>query len=157
MFENLMPLGIFCTFPQPFLSTLGGFIDQIVGTAILMAGIFAIGDDDNKTIDEGTPSTHYNLDSLPNIHLLNLLLCSSAGKPFAVALLVVNLPQSNPPLIHLHGPLPLTRLQLEWRLALTLGSTLFYTFYKEIVLNQAILASKNPTAFICKKKSLYWC
>jgi hypothetical protein len=57
-----MPLGIFCTFPQPFLSTLGGFIDQVVGTAILMAGIFAIGDDDNKTIDEGTPSTHYNID-----------------------------------------------------------------------------------------------
>jgi len=55
---------IFCTFPQPFLSVIGGFIDQVVGTALLMAGIFAIGDERNKTIDEGS-------------------------KPFAVALLVV--------------------------------------------------------------------
>ncbi len=37
--------GIFATYPQPFLSTFpGGFIDQIVGTAILMGVIFAIAD-----------------------------------------------------------------------------------------------------------------
>ena len=37
--------GIFATYPRPFLSTFpGGFIDQVVGTAILMAGIFAISD-----------------------------------------------------------------------------------------------------------------
>jgi MIP family channel proteins len=37
--------GIFATYPRPFLSTFpGGFIDQVVGTAILMAVIFAISD-----------------------------------------------------------------------------------------------------------------
>lgn len=37
--------GIFATYPRPFLSTFpGGFVDQVVGTAILMAGIFAISD-----------------------------------------------------------------------------------------------------------------
>lgn len=37
--------GIFATYPQPFLSTLpGGFVDQIVGTALLVLGIFAITD-----------------------------------------------------------------------------------------------------------------
>ena len=37
--------GIFATYPRPFLSTFpGGFIDQVVGTAMLMAGIFAISD-----------------------------------------------------------------------------------------------------------------
>ena len=37
--------GIFATYPRPFLSVFpGGFIDQVVGTAILMAGIFAISD-----------------------------------------------------------------------------------------------------------------
>ena len=30
--------GIFATYPQPFLSTMGGFIDQVVGTALLMVG-----------------------------------------------------------------------------------------------------------------------
>ena len=37
--------GIFSTYPRPFLSTFpGGFVDQVVGTAILMAGILAISD-----------------------------------------------------------------------------------------------------------------
>jgi MIP family channel proteins len=37
--------GIFATYPRPFLSTFpGGFIDQVVGTAILMGVIFAISD-----------------------------------------------------------------------------------------------------------------
>jgi len=36
--------GIFATYPQPFLSLAGGFVDQVVGTALLMLGIFAIGD-----------------------------------------------------------------------------------------------------------------
>lgn len=37
--------GIFATYPRPFLSTFpGGFIDQVVGTAILMGVIFAIAD-----------------------------------------------------------------------------------------------------------------
>src|SRR5262245_57368772 len=29
--------GIFATYPQPFLSIAGGFVDQVVGTALLMA------------------------------------------------------------------------------------------------------------------------
>ncbi|HUL80403.1 MAG TPA: MIP family channel protein [Vicinamibacteria bacterium] len=37
--------GVFATYPQPFLSVFpGGFVDQVVGTALLMLGIFAIGD-----------------------------------------------------------------------------------------------------------------
>ena len=44
--------GIFATYPQPFLSTMGGLIDQIVGTALLMAGVLAITDERNA----GPPS-----------------------------------------------------------------------------------------------------
>ena len=40
--------GIFATYPQPFLSILGGFIDQVVGTALLMATILAVGDQRNN-------------------------------------------------------------------------------------------------------------
>jgi MIP family channel proteins len=41
--------GIFATYPQPFLSTLGGFIDQVVGTALLTATILAVIDERNNT------------------------------------------------------------------------------------------------------------
>ncbi len=34
--------GIFSTYPQPFLSTIGGLTDQILGTALLLFVIFAI-------------------------------------------------------------------------------------------------------------------
>jgi MIP family channel proteins len=40
--------GIFATYPQPFLSTMGGFIDQVVGTALLMAILLAITDQRNN-------------------------------------------------------------------------------------------------------------
>jgi MIP family channel proteins len=40
--------GIFATYPQPFLSTFGGFIDQVVGTAVLMAAILAFTDQRNN-------------------------------------------------------------------------------------------------------------
>lgn len=36
--------GIFCTFPAITTSYLPGFIDQIIGTAVLMFGILSIGD-----------------------------------------------------------------------------------------------------------------
>jgi MIP family channel proteins len=41
--------GIWATYPQAFLSVFpGGFIDQIVGTALLVLLIFALGDDRNQ-------------------------------------------------------------------------------------------------------------
>jgi MIP family channel proteins len=40
--------GIFATYPQPFLTTVGGFVDQVVGTALLMATILAITDQRNN-------------------------------------------------------------------------------------------------------------
>jgi MIP family channel proteins len=40
--------GIFSTYPQPFLSSLGGLADQIFGTAILLLVIMAIGDARNN-------------------------------------------------------------------------------------------------------------
>ena len=36
--------GIFATYPQPFLSIIGGLVDQIVGTALLIAGVLALSD-----------------------------------------------------------------------------------------------------------------
>lgn len=36
--------GIFATYPQPYLSTLGGLIDQIIGTMLLLLVIRALGD-----------------------------------------------------------------------------------------------------------------
>jgi MIP family channel proteins len=39
--------GIFATYPQPYLSIAGGFIDQVVGTALLMAAILAVTDQKN--------------------------------------------------------------------------------------------------------------
>ena len=40
--------GVFATYPQPFLTTLGGFIDQVVGTALLMVGVLAVTDQRNN-------------------------------------------------------------------------------------------------------------
>jgi MIP family channel proteins len=40
--------GIFATYPQPFLSNVpGGLVDQVVGTALLLLVIFALGDAKN--------------------------------------------------------------------------------------------------------------
>jgi len=39
--------GIWATYPQPWLSPMGGLIDQIVGTAVLMIVIFALSDSKN--------------------------------------------------------------------------------------------------------------
>jgi MIP family channel proteins len=40
--------GIFATYPQPFLSLAGGFVDQVVGTALLMCGVLAVTDSRNS-------------------------------------------------------------------------------------------------------------
>jgi MIP family channel proteins len=46
--------GIWATYPQPFLSTFpGGFIDQVVGTALLVAVIFGISDSRNSPAPAG--------------------------------------------------------------------------------------------------------
>ena len=47
--------GIFATYPQSFLSLSGGFLDQVVGTALLMLGIFAISDRRNAAPAAGGP------------------------------------------------------------------------------------------------------
>jgi MIP family channel proteins len=48
--------GIFATYPQPFLSAFpGGFVDQVVGTGLLLLGIFAIGDRRNAGPATGGP------------------------------------------------------------------------------------------------------
>ncbi len=39
--------GIFATYPQAFLSTLGGLVDQAVGTALLMCSVLALTDQRN--------------------------------------------------------------------------------------------------------------
>jgi MIP family channel proteins len=44
---DLGTAGVFATYPQPWLSTFGGLIDQIVGTALLICVLFAIGDQRN--------------------------------------------------------------------------------------------------------------
>ena len=41
--------GIFSTYPAPYLSTFGGFVDQFIGTMMLMLVISAIGDARNNT------------------------------------------------------------------------------------------------------------
>src|SRR6185436_9308289 len=46
--------GIWATYPQPFLSVFpGGFVDQVVGTALLVAVIFAITDTRNSPAPAG--------------------------------------------------------------------------------------------------------
>lgn len=47
--------GIFATYPQPYLSIAGGFVDQVVGTALLMLGILAISDRRNAGPASGGP------------------------------------------------------------------------------------------------------
>lgn len=42
--------GIFATYPQPYLSTVGGLVDQIVGTALLVIVIFAASDARTGTV-----------------------------------------------------------------------------------------------------------
>ena len=39
--------GIFATYPKPYLSIAGGFVDQVVGTMLLMVGVLAVTDQKN--------------------------------------------------------------------------------------------------------------
>ncbi len=47
--------GVFSTYPQGYLSLGGGFVDQLVGTALLLLGIFAISDRRNAGPAAGGP------------------------------------------------------------------------------------------------------
>ncbi|XP_063804007.1 aquaporin-10 [Pseudophryne corroboree] len=44
---------IFSSYPAPYLSTWNGFLDQVMGTAMLMIGILAICDPRNKPVPKG--------------------------------------------------------------------------------------------------------
>lgn len=46
-------VGIFATYPQPYLSLANGFFDQVMGTFILLIGIFAITDTKNSEVKAG--------------------------------------------------------------------------------------------------------
>lgn len=46
--------GIFSTFPAPYLSLTGGFIDQVLGTAMLLLGLSALSDRRNSPSSAGT-------------------------------------------------------------------------------------------------------
>ena len=45
--------GIWATYPQPWLSTLGGLIDQIVGTAVLVIVVFGLSDPRKSPVAPG--------------------------------------------------------------------------------------------------------
>jgi MIP family channel proteins len=45
--------GIWATYPQPFLSTMGGVVDQVVGTALLVGVILGITDSRNSAPPAG--------------------------------------------------------------------------------------------------------
>ena len=45
--------GIFATYPKPYLSVMGGLVDQIVGTALLVGCIFAVTDRRNSAPPDG--------------------------------------------------------------------------------------------------------
>ncbi|KAF7208290.1 aquaporin-7 isoform X2 [Nothobranchius furzeri] len=40
--------GIFATYPAPYLSLMGGFVDQVIGTAMLLLCLMALSDQKNK-------------------------------------------------------------------------------------------------------------
>ena len=42
--------GIWATYPQPYLSIAGGFVDQVVGTALLLIGLMALIDAQNANL-----------------------------------------------------------------------------------------------------------
>jgi MIP family channel proteins len=45
--------GIFATYPQPYLTLGRGFLDQVVGTFLLLLGVFAITDPYNAEMEKG--------------------------------------------------------------------------------------------------------
>ncbi|XP_007554332.1 aquaporin-7 [Poecilia formosa] len=67
--------GIFATYPAPYLSVLGGFVDQVFGTAILMLCLTALGDEKNKPAAKGAESIFVGL----LVVLIGISLGSNSG------------------------------------------------------------------------------
>ncbi|XP_061543891.1 aquaporin-7 isoform X1 [Phycodurus eques] len=66
---------IFATYPAPYLSLLGGFIDQVFGTAMLLLCMMALSDQKNKPATAGTEPTTVGLLVL----LIGISLGSNSG------------------------------------------------------------------------------
>lgn len=66
---------IFATYPAPYLSTLGGFVDQVVGTALLLLVILALFDNNNLRVPKGLEPVVIGL----HILLLGLALGVNCG------------------------------------------------------------------------------
>ncbi|XP_051786113.1 aquaporin-7 [Erpetoichthys calabaricus] len=69
--------GIFATYPAPYLSVAGGFIDQVVGTAVLLLCIQAINDQKNCSALSGTSPLVTGL----LVALIGISLGSNSGYP----------------------------------------------------------------------------
>lgn len=50
---SLNTAGIFSTFPNEFLGVFGGFLDQVLGTAVLIMVVMAISDKKNNDLSKG--------------------------------------------------------------------------------------------------------
>ncbi|XP_077429057.1 aquaporin-7 [Vanacampus margaritifer] len=66
---------IFATYPAPYLSLMGGFIDQVFGTAMLLLGLMALSDQKNKPAAAGSEPTIVGLLVL----LIGISLGSNSG------------------------------------------------------------------------------
>ncbi|XP_061641302.1 aquaporin-7 isoform X2 [Phyllopteryx taeniolatus] len=66
---------IFATYPAPYLSLLGGFIDQVFGTAMLLLCMMALSDQKNKPAPAGSEPTTVGLLVL----LIGISLGSNSG------------------------------------------------------------------------------
>ncbi|UYV60301.1 AQP3 [Cordylochernes scorpioides] len=71
---------IFATYPQPYVSTGIGFLDQVVGTAALVLAICAITDDRNMAVPKGLVPLAIGL-SLLLVQLVFGLNCMAAVNP----------------------------------------------------------------------------
>ncbi|XP_054883429.1 aquaporin-7 isoform X2 [Poeciliopsis prolifica] len=67
--------GIFATYPAPYLSVFGGFVDQVFGTAILLLCLMALSDEKNKPAAKGAESIFVGL----LVTLIGISLGSNSG------------------------------------------------------------------------------
>ncbi|XP_043934836.1 aquaporin-9 isoform X2 [Protopterus annectens] len=66
---------IFATYPAPYLSIMGGFVDQVIGTALLLLVILALFDNNNLRVPKGLEPVVISL----HILLLGLALGMNCG------------------------------------------------------------------------------